>query len=834
MSLERRIDLQLAGLTVLSGVLFGLGEFQPTMPLGLLLAAFLATRRRGGQPRFWLPAPAVNGLIFVIALATAWRYLYEYGTAETIIIGHALGGLQAVLLFERKTARTFWDLLSLSLLTVFLSTALVQGPSFALGLAAYVFLAFSTLALICVERQRLHHAWGDGDAIAAATAGDVRGSWWRLLGIAVSTFLVGPMALFLRFPEREGQAGLRHEPGRAGKENAGYGVFHEPARWQTDETDVSAPAVLNREFWGRMVRMTGAVFAMAVVVFCVTPRFGRVEFELPPFRDIAWGASGASPRRVVGFTDRVRLGEIGSLAEDQRMVLELALVDGSGQQPYQAQGSVYLRGAALNQYRMGNWNHAQSDAMGGLRRLDTRRSADTGFLVRQRITMEPSDRREVFCVWPFLLLDDELPVRFDSRTERLWRRRDVVGRSFTFELATPAFRDGSQAALTPCDQPIDRAIHLDWPEYALPELARLAQRWLDASPIPENDPVGRARWLQRRFLDSGQFRYAFHETRRSSLSDPMEGFVTEHREGNCEYFASALALMLRSQGIPARLIVGFKTDEFNALRQAYRVRQSHAHAWVEAYIPVDQLPDGEIRPDGGFDWSHGAWLRLDPTPALPAAPEGMARHVGNWLGLLHSFWRDHVVSMTGARQREALYRPLVLQIRQVGASLSGSEVAGDVGPVVRWGFWLVAAAFFCGAAAVGLWLFGAPPVAWRFGIRPTRVAGRDTAAVNAPAAVAFYARWEAILARCGQVRLPSQTQREFAAQAAHTLVAACGDHRLFEWAGQIIQAFYTIRFGPGQLEDNQAALVETALAEFEQAACAPRPRPSPPDLDTDA
>ena len=147
---------------------------------------------------------------------------------------------------------------------------------------------------------------------------------------------------------------------------------------------------------------------------------------------------------------------------------------------------------------------------------------------------------------------------------------------------------------------------------------------------------------------------------------------------------------------------------------------------------------------------------------------------------------------------------------------------------------MVAAAFFCGAAGGGLWLFGAPPVAWRFGIRPTRVAGRDTAAVNAPAAVAFSARCEAILARFGQVRWPSQTQREFAAQAAHTLVAACGDHRLFEWAGQIIQAFYTIRFGPGQLEDNQAALVETALAEFEQAACAPRPRPSPPDLDTDA
>ena len=60
-----------------------------------------------------------------------------------------------MLLFEQKTARTRWDLLSLSLLTVFLSTSLVQGPLFALGLLGYCLLGFSTLALICLEHERL-------------------------------------------------------------------------------------------------------------------------------------------------------------------------------------------------------------------------------------------------------------------------------------------------------------------------------------------------------------------------------------------------------------------------------------------------------------------------------------------------------------------------------------------------------------------------------------------------------------------------------------------------------------------------------------------------------
>jgi hypothetical protein len=819
MSLGRRIDLQSAGLTVLSGLLFGLGESQLVLPAGLLLAAFLATRRAGGQPRFQLSAPAVNGLVFVIAITSAWRFAFAYGTGEVVVVGHAFGGLQAVLLFERKTARTFWDLLSLSLLMVFLSTALVQGPTFALGLAAYVYLAFSTLALICVERERLSSALGGGEDPAIAAVGRVRGSWWRLLGIAVSTLIVGPLALFLRFPERAVQTVDPRDRARGGDAAVVRGTFDEQPRWQAAASGMVGPAMLGREFWWRTGRMTAAVFAVAVVIFCVAPRFGRVEFELPPLREIAWRGARSQPLRVVGFTDRVRLGEIGSLSEDQRLVFELALSDSSGQRPYRPRGSLYLRGAALIEYRMGNWEFQPGTSLGQLRTLENERPADANVLVRQRITVEPSDRPEIFCVWPFLLVDDDPPVRFEARTERLRRRRDMLGRSFTFDLVTPAFQDGGQAALTPCDRPIDEAVHLRWPENALPGLAGLAQRWIDDSRIPADDPTARARWLQRRFLDSGQFRYSFQEKPRNALADPMEEFVTRNPEGNCEYFASALALMLRSQGIPSRLVVGFKADEYSELTETYRVRQAHAHAWVEAYIPADRLPTGAARPDGISDWSHGGWLRLDPTPSFSTAPTGVVRQMENWLSLLHSFWRDHVVSMSGSRQRDAIYRPLIVRIRQAAADLSdpslGSEA--DVGPFVQLSVGLLAAAFCSAALAVGVWLFREPWGVWWQGLRRTRTDVRDSATLDGRASVAFYARWEALLARCGHVRAASQTQREFSAEVAQCIAAARGDPRVVEWSRQIIHAFYTVRFGPGTLGDEQAALVETALQGIQQA-----------------
>ena len=219
----------------------------------------------------------------------------------------------------------------------------------------------------------------------------------------------------------------------------------------------------------------------------------------------------------------------------------------------------------------------------------------------------------------------------------------------------------------------------------MPGLSRVAQRWLGESRIPAADPTARARWLQRQFLESGRFRYAFEESQRNAAADPMEDFVTLHPEGNCEYFASALALMLRSQGIPSRLVVGFKADAYSEFSGTYRVRQTHAHAWVEAYIPADRLPTGAVRQDGISDWSLGAWLRLDPTPAYSSAPTGMARQMENWLSLLHSFWRDHVLSMSGARQREVLYQPLVSQVRQTAADLSDPSRwdAADAQPLVR-------------------------------------------------------------------------------------------------------------------------------------------------------
>jgi protein-glutamine gamma-glutamyltransferase len=103
-----------------------------------------------------------------------------------------------------------------------------------------------------------------------------------------------------------------------------------------------------------------------------------------------------------------------------------------------------------------------------------------------------------------------------------------------------------------------------------------------------------------RFLQRGDYQYSLENLPVSAT--PFEDFLFVHKRGNCEFFASSLAVMLRIAGIPARLVGGYKGGHYNNTGRYYLVTQSNAHVWVEAYTQA-----------------HG-WLRLDPTPPLQETP----------------------------------------------------------------------------------------------------------------------------------------------------------------------------------------------------------------------
>src|SRR5262249_37722346 len=127
-----------------------------------------------------------------------------------------------------------------------------------------------------------------------------------------------------------------------------------------------------------------------------------------------------------------------------------------------------------------------------------------------------------------------------------------------------------------------------------------------------------ARALCDHLKRSGEYTYTLDLRRQNHEIDPTEDFLRNVKKGHCDRYAGALPLMLRSQGIPARVVKGFLGCEGRG-DGTYQVRNSNAHAWVEALI---SRPDARGR-------ARLHWLALDPTP-FEDAPPALSFSLGKW------------------------------------------------------------------------------------------------------------------------------------------------------------------------------------------------------------
>lgn len=109
-------------------------------------------------------------------------------------------------------------------------------------------------------------------------------------------------------------------------------------------------------------------------------------------------------------------------------------------------------------------------------------------------------------------------------------------------------------------------------------------------------------------------------------SDPIPFFLFERKKGHCEYFASAMAVMLRSQGIPSRIVNGFRNGEQSDITGSYIIRAKDAHSWVEAFIP------------------GRGWVEFDPTPAAPPTEQTLWTRVGLYIDAAREFWGEWIIN----------------------------------------------------------------------------------------------------------------------------------------------------------------------------------------------
>jgi transglutaminase-like putative cysteine protease len=326
------------------------------------------------------------------------------------------------------------------------------------------------------------------------------------------------------------------------------------------------------------------------------------------------------------------------------------------------------------------------------------------------------------------------------------------------------------------------------PRYDLPAAILTPDpRWPEHSFLIHEDQYERVALALCKYLTtSGEYTYSLEQRRVNLNIDPIEDFLFNVKEGHCERYASALVLMLRTQGIPARLIKGYRGAE--ALGGgAYIVRQNMAHAWVEVLVPPRASVPVEAIP--AVRKSH-EWLTLDPTPGAEAVrqPSKVAEWWKDSTSAGANVWQRMIVGYDAKRQGEVL---------SVISPPSVSEAI--IGPLL----WCVL--YLVGLIGVGRYVW----------VRVRRA--REPIPASA-AGAACYARLVRLLARRGKLRRQLwQTPRELAGVAHATLAAREATASLADLPGRIVELFYRVRFGgkvPGseELMHLNARLDELATA----------------------
>jgi len=836
--IQRLLAINMATFAALGTILLGLGERNPTLSIVAVVAAVAAVWITDILGWFHLNRRVTNLAVLLAVLRSLWELFHIQGAVQVVAIANLLAYVMIILLFQEKDSRTWWHIALLSLLQVAASATFFQGVWFAPMLIVYFFVGSSALALLFLHHERTrYHQLRHRPIVPRDTrtwSERLGVNWQRLGKIIVATFIVGPVSLFLDYGETDDQRAQRRRSTPKTPRTGRWSLIYEEAEFTGSADNLGGRAGVGLEFYRHLASLVPGTLLVAVLLFLLIPRFGRINFALPQFGRLTWNNERTEPLRVVGFSDTVELGELGLLVEDAEEVMKLQFHAPRSDTFYQIQGPVYLRGALLSHYEQGKWEFRGSGFV--RRRRDGRNDhlydlssrGNTG-LVWQTVGIKPLDRQELFCIWPFVAVEPDDRLMIDLDTERLIRRRDR-SRSMVYRLGTYGLVDGVQVPLTPSPLLIDQQHLTAINEEDLPTLIATADRWIEESKLPPNQWVERARYLEEKLASSGQFAYSLEGQARDPLLDPIEDFVKNTPYGHCEYFATALTLMLRSQGIPARMVVGYVSDEYDMLGEYYRVRQRDAHTWVEAYIPPAYLPQEKPFGQPDVDWSSGGWLRLDATPAMTVDTTTMSSFVDNvedWFQWMRVAWVSYVVEMDSTRQQAAVYGPIKDFVTQVKDGLIDptwwkqlwnrikalpaqlKAALSDVG----WFSWL-GAALLAGTLGFGYVVYRLLRLLLRF-ILWLWPQGRSPD--SRQARVAFYRRLETVMARRGLRRRPGQTQREFATEAAE-LLANGQAHDMADLSLTIADAFYDVRFGGARLDKNRLERVEQALRRIERSA----------------
>jgi len=524
---------------------------------------------------------------------------------------------------------------------------------------------------------------------------------------------------------------------------------------------------------------------LAIPLFFLLPRVGGAGL----------GAGSRGLATSTGFSDTVTLGAIARIQQSNEVVMR-ARIDG-GQPPNFR--NFKWRGVALDNFDKKNWRKSRgvNETFGAIEgsffKLDT--ASGNNRTILQTIYLEPLDTPTVFGLPRMVGIQGDFESITRDHNEAITAGRVEAERMSYKVISDTYLPPEAELRRDNGAYPQNKGIYLQLPRQMDERFAVLTQDIVEKAGAQNRYDTAKAVEI---YLQSN---FGYTLDLKASGDDPLADFLFNIREGHCEYFASAMAIMLRTQGIATRIVNGFQAGTYNETAGVYVVRQKEAHSWVEVYFPQED-----------------AWVPFDPTPAASrengAASAGILGAFGNYLEALETFWVQYVVAYDNQGQR-SLVRSLRqnvstyqfqltawLNSMQRDLSRSWEEVRGQEGFDRQISAILKVFAVIALVVAGAIFLYRSVRYLWRQALWEKFLARFKRGEENQ--VIEFYGRMLEVLKEKGLIRPPYQTPVEFAGSLA------------IPEATQITEAYNSVRFGAKSLTREERSNIEQWLSQLEQ------------------
>ncbi|HKS40210.1 MAG TPA: DUF3488 and transglutaminase-like domain-containing protein, partial [Blastocatellia bacterium] len=414
-----------------------------------------------------------------------------------------------------------------------------------------------------------------------------------------------------------------------------------PAQRKYKASETALPANGSRKRVRYLVGATVGQLAMVALLtlpfFFLIPRFGGGGV-----------ARGFGDTPATGFSDKVELGQVARIKKSQQVVMRVEL---------NPMPNRYLRwrGIALEKYNGNMWSVSDSEPVNRLKpQIQDRNTSgdnsanDSRFdrryiftesgrqpepsrqvVIEQKIILEPLDTPNLFAARRPIKVVGPLPsISKDEYTDALTanRLRGRTAYSVWSDIAVPSEQDLKADSPALSSETI-KLLNLQLPKID-PRIRELAHE------ITRNAPTAydKAKEIEN-FLKT---RFGYTLNLKINSNDPLAEFLFDVREGHCEYFATAMVVMLRALKIPARIVNGFQMGEYNDINRLFIVRESDAHSWVEVYFP-----------------RTNSWIEFDPTPPAGIndySQGGVFARLRKYMDAMEVFWLDYIVTLDSEEQ----------------------------------------------------------------------------------------------------------------------------------------------------------------------------------------